>query len=529
MEEKVYARKSSGLVRDISVADALVYNLANMGVLFVFLYTTWGSALYPGAYLPATALVAIPLGLPIALLYAYMSASMPRSGGDYIWVSRILHPAIGFMISLPVAWLLLLSIGFEPLGSFGLGISVMFKGLSIAMNDPNLMNVADMVALPEVILALGVIYTVLLGFLMTRGVRTTMKVQWALFLLSALGGIVYIIALLGVGPTAFKANFNAISGLNYDSVIKTANEAGYSTVFTTSATLIGVVYTFLNLLGYVYSTYVAGEIKDASRARTQLVATTCSLTLLALLMFAIYQVSYYVMGGEFIGAISYLAESGHQAYTLPFEPFLHALVTYATLNPIVIILVGLGFAATPLLAGLAYIFLVVRLFFAWSFDRVMPTSLSKVDDRFHSPYVATIVVIILGIIFDYMWLYVGALGTFILYMTTIWCLGYVVVGIAAIVFPYRKKEIFEASPSFVKAKIGGIPLVSIFGIVTVAVASFLVCSTLVPSFGGSFEPYSFTLNMLPYPVALMIYAISSYYRRKTGIPLEYSFKEIPPV
>ena len=41
-------------------------------------------------------LFAAALGLPMAFLYAMFTQVMPRSGGDYVFNSRILHPAIGF-------------------------------------------------------------------------------------------------------------------------------------------------------------------------------------------------------------------------------------------------------------------------------------------------------------------------------------------------------------------------------------------------------------------------------------------------
>ncbi|RLG06251.1 MAG: APC family permease, partial [Thaumarchaeota archaeon] len=77
-------------------------------------------------------------------------------------------------------------------------------------------------------------------------------------------------------------------------------------------------------------------------------------------------------------------------------------------------------------------------------------------------------------------------------------------------------------------RIGGIPLISIFGIISLAVASFIIYTTLVPTYGGVLDPINLFYNMLIFPVGLVIYFIASLYRRKTGLPLELSFKEIPP-
>ena len=39
------------------------------------------------------------LALPMACVYAYFASAMPRSGGDYVYISRTLHPYLGFLSS----------------------------------------------------------------------------------------------------------------------------------------------------------------------------------------------------------------------------------------------------------------------------------------------------------------------------------------------------------------------------------------------------------------------------------------------
>ncbi len=526
-EGGAYVRRASGLIREISGWDALMYNMASMGVLFVLIYTTWGLALYPGANLPLTALIAIPLGLPLAFTYALFSIAMPRSGGDYVWISRILHPALGFMINFSLVFVLLVAIGIEPSWALQYGIAPLLQSLSIVYGDPGLASLANTVSSPEFVTAVGLVYFILIGLALTRRPRTIMKIKWVLFTITILGALAYILGLLSAGTQTFISNFNSMSGMKYDEVIKAAVKEGYPSTFLWTATMLGIVYTFLNLIGYVFSSYIGGEVKEAQKS--QLISMTGALVIFALLMFVVYQITFSVMGGEFIGGISYLAETGSKAYTLPFpEPFPHTLLVYATSNPVILALANIGVAVTPLLAGFAYIFLITRNIFAWAFDRVVPTSLSKVDERYGSPYVTTILVIILAMIFQALWLYTTVFQ-FVLYITTIIFIGYVVTGITAIIFPYKRKDIYEASPKIVRAKVGGIPVISILGLLTTIISAFVVYATLTPTLGGVMDPNALFLNMLVYPVALIIFAIAYVYRKKTGIPLEYSFKEVPPV
>ena len=62
------------------------------------------AALLPGADFFTGFLIAWIIQLATVLAYLLLSVAMPRSGGDYVWVSRSIHPAVGFMSGW--AWML---------------------------------------------------------------------------------------------------------------------------------------------------------------------------------------------------------------------------------------------------------------------------------------------------------------------------------------------------------------------------------------------------------------------------------------
>src|ERR671937_353374 len=106
-EQSLFVRKATGLVRGWSVRDAFIYaamsiNLITLG-LYIFSFAPFipkGSLLWAiilsGAYLVFQ-----------AITYASLIAAMPRAGGDYVWISRVLGGGIGFVLAVAGWWFIL--------------------------------------------------------------------------------------------------------------------------------------------------------------------------------------------------------------------------------------------------------------------------------------------------------------------------------------------------------------------------------------------------------------------------------------
>ena len=75
-----------------------------VGIVFIVSLSLYA---FPQSNMFLAFLIAIPLvGLGPALLYSMLGAAMPRTGGDYVYVSRVIHPALGFMTN----WLFTLTV-----------------------------------------------------------------------------------------------------------------------------------------------------------------------------------------------------------------------------------------------------------------------------------------------------------------------------------------------------------------------------------------------------------------------------------
>jgi len=109
-----------------------------------------------------------------------------------------------------------------------------------------------------------------------------------------------------------------------------------------------------------------------------------------------------------------------------------------------------------------------------------------------------------------------------------WFIQIAIVAISGIIFPFRRKDIFDRSPPAVTKKVGGVPLISILGVVALALSGWLVYAGFMPSYAGTLNPMFVAFTFGVFVVGAIIYIIASVYRRKTGLPLEMTFTEVPP-
>ena len=114
----LFVRQASGLVRDVSMANALFFNIA----AFVGTAIGWAVAFYAlgpewqGLGISAFAWMAILTGIFcyfLGMIFASLTTAMPRSGGDYVFTSRIISPFLGWIESWTLVGSALTIIGFE--------------------------------------------------------------------------------------------------------------------------------------------------------------------------------------------------------------------------------------------------------------------------------------------------------------------------------------------------------------------------------------------------------------------------------
>ena len=96
------------------------------------------------------------------------------------------------------------------------------------------------------------------------------------------------------------------------------------------------------------------------------------------------------------------------------------------------------------------------------------------------------------------------------------------------VYPYRRKEMFEAGPPSTQRRIGGIPVISILGFLTLAVSVFTEWAVGQAFFSGSLEFSQYAVVGVMAAIPIVIYVWAHNYHKRKGIPLSLQFSQVPP-
>src|SRR5918999_894543 len=531
--QDVFIRQSSGLTRQISPRDALMYSAMNPGLLYALVYIVWAPAFYPGAHMGIGVLFVL-LIFPVAGLYWYFSVSMPRSGGEYIYISRTLHPSLGLFSCFVISITALSWTGQIQDWWIRWGLADAIRSVGISSGSQGWIDVANFIDRPLVRFLIGTAALLLTGWLFLKGAKAMMRISYWAVAFAWLAVLILGFLLVVTGQDGFEERFNQLSGAEYDAILRAGREAGaiFGVAFVP---LIYASITFINLntLGQTFSANLAGEVRGV--AKSQALALFGSLAMQMAIWFALYMLLYGIVGTNFMHSLDsiWVTDSSQLPPTLVHEntssePVPMLLIAFMTGNPILQLLFGVCFivATWVSLAGLG--FAPIRNVFAWSFDRLIPTKFSEITTKYRAPFWAIVAVIAAAEIFLWLGIYSPAYSSAILYSIVAWFIGWIVLGIAGMGFPYRRRELFEAGPPATQRRIGGIPVISILGFLTLAVSVFTQWAVAQPFFESDAEPEPYVTVAAMALAPIVIYLIAHFYHKSRGIPLALQFSQVPP-
>ena len=409
----LFAREATGLVREIGFPLGVIIILSHV----IGLGWQKRAFQFTGPRPMPTDLM--PLGLPaifwaflacgiIVLItgYAagYVAAAMPRSGGGYVTISRVIHPVVGYM----GGWLMYLAEAF----SYGLiGVAVfeaimIFYGIAAAP--------ATISYDPSVLFIGGVVIVWVFAILALLGTKLYGRLLQVLFYIPAAITILFFAMWIAgaMNPSVLAAGVKDAMGATPEAFNTLArntgmtdpkNVAGFFDAF--SFALGGAFWAYM---GWYATTFLAGEVKEANKKLPMVVLTS------GLIIMVVYLLASSLSAIAAMNVAPFTDAAGHKWSF--FQSYAWLSYSGVTVDPKIIpnfisawstgiasfIARGMGLGAISWLIAIAGVlwvandippFLLVasRTFFAMSFDRMMPESFAYVSERWHAPVWSIIV------------------------------------------------------------------------------------------------------------------------------------------
>jgi basic amino acid/polyamine antiporter, APA family len=529
-----YARKATGLVREVSPFSTFVFNMAGQPTaVFLAISVFFLLGAFPGGSIWLGLAMALVVAIVICVCYGLFTSAIPRSGGDYVLVSRVTHPVIGLVSSFFWTSGVILSIAFIALAFVTVGLGPSLTAVGLVSGDDSLVTAGNDLATSENWqFGIGTLLILISAALLAGGWRWTTRIMNGFWVLMMLGlGTVFLV-LLFKSEGGFVNSFNQFAGGitgepdTYNSIIDNAHAEGIDTSpsFSMSNTWpTWAAICSLSIFSWL-SIYISGEVrraKDTTQMKVMSMATLVHIgiaAILALLFFSRF-------GHDFFYAINALSES--ESYPFAAPPIYTFLTSIAGGSTLLAWWLLITFAASFPLLMIPNLTIPVRTLFAWALDGILPSRFARVSARTHAPNYAIALTVILSILVlrwavtngeDFFSVLVEA---FSLQLVTM-----ILIGVAAMLLPYRRPEIWRSSAT--TQRFLGAPIVALAGALTAALLAgifyvYLRYPDLGIDKGQFFRHCAYILG-----AALLTFFIARAARSRQGVDVDKLAAEIPP-
>ncbi len=525
----LYVRQSSGLIREFRPADVFVFNTLGYALgLVLMVVPTFIAGLWPEQNVLLVVLIGTILTLSNALMYGYLAGVMPRSGGDYVYLSRVIHPVAGFTANWGFTWSQFLGLGLYAAFAVNFGIAIALATVGSAIGNDTLVDWSVSVSGDWWVFLLGAGILVVVMLVLSLNTRVIRNLFMIGFIPALLGTFVTLGVLFTTSKEEFVAKFNAFmaenaDGQTYQGIIDQASSSGFSVGDATFwGALLALPLGYWIYIGFTYSAYIGGEVKQASKTQPRMIMATL------LFAFGIYLLAFWryydVVGQDFTNSVVYLGDDSG----IPVSPVLNFFVGLMTGSTVLNVIMGVSFILWNVLLLFVIAMICTRNIFAWSFDGIAPRQLATVGERTHAPWVAAILITIVAVVLLALYVFTSFFTIVVNYIV-IFSVAFWMASFAAIFLPYRRRDLFEQAPEAVKRKILGVPVMTLLGIGNLILFSLILYSSFdTPAFSGPTGNRAIAFVVGIYVSGVVLYYIARAIRQSRGVNLDLLYKEIPP-
>lgn len=525
----LFLRNATGLVKAWSTFDAFIYSFMSVNLVTLALYYGTSSAyLEPGGQLLAAVLFTGIMVSFLIVVYAALVTAMPRTGGDYAWQSRVLGGGVAFVLAVTGWWFILWY--WTPV----YGNILIAEFINPIAATLGWTNVTSFFTSQWGIFVACLLTLAYVSVVVTLGMETYAKIQKVSFWLGMAGIAVVCILLLVYSNSDFQYAFNreatnlfgAKAGA-YQATIAAGATAGASandvTHFELGPSLLIVPFLLFALLWPNWGATLYGEVRGAKEYRKPFFSMFWGLWVTVALVLLLILLINKTMGWQFYNAANAAGATG--PVTIWPNPIMFAgwLVDSHLFQIILLLVMGawfFGWAGTLFLSS-------TRVIFAAAFDRVLPAWAANISATRRVPYGALVLMVVpsIGVSYLYAWNIFG-FKTFVADAALVIAVTFLGTAVAAAVLPWRRKDIYAASP-IARQTIAGIPIITIAAVVTGAFLVFTLWEWFKYTIYGVNDPTSLKFMISMYVLAIVIYVAARIVRKRQGIDLARIHHEIP--
>ncbi len=507
---KIFVRESSGLIKDVSLTDAIMLNLGNLSAGEA-LFESISPYVEKGGVLWLASVLAFVLAIPQIIVYTLMTLKIRRTGGDYVWITRNIHGGLGSILAL--SYLIQSAAFFAIIAFFSASsVNAVLCVIGKLNNNPSLLYLASHIfvnpycspTLDQRLIFYG-ISAVFFGIVIALNIR---KASWGYKLVTGLGMFSILTLVLGIAVIAINASDFSAKIIPFASAFNIPTTTTSKVFFPSDFSIFATLALLPLFALYTYPWINAGPAVSAEFRNAEKVAKL-NIIIASLITFLLVTGAFLEMD----------LVAGYNFNISAYPTFIYNFWTVAIAlagNPALQWIIGLGVILWNFYTLSYGVVMFSRYVFALSFDRVLPEKFSEVN-KYGSPVYAhlldlTITLILLLVPV----LSVSAASS--LYGTTILGAVYLFFGVSAgAIYGFTHKErVLQIAGTFAAGYLAYLAYEAatnpIFGFTTSSGVNMITLTFVVSA----------------YTFAIVVYLASWYKHKKEGIDVSNAFKEIPP-
>lgn len=530
----LFARTATGLVRGVPPRSSLIINFIpghpTQTMVAILLFAL---AVGPGGNPFLAILLVVPMSLAFSYGFGLLTQMIPRSGGDYMLVSRVIHPAIGYVSVFCMTTAGLLSNAFFGLAVVVSGITPLCVSVGLIGGWPGLVSWGQHAGTSKGwLIFFGLVMFAFSGAMQLGGWRWLLRLQNLFFwMVTASLGIVTVV-------TLFQSKGHFVSKFNhfvqdithrpdaYAGTIATALKNGVIVhpSFSLSATLPMIAVFATTAIFSYWSTFVGGELRQASTIKT---ANNMALGgVIPLILVAICTLIFFkTFGSDFLRAANGGGLPAEVATPGTTFFYLSGISVGNTAYTLIIFILYIVF--WPLITYISTL-QQTRAIFTMSFDGVLPKGVTRVN-RYGCPDLALLIALLMAAAV-FVWAVYDQTGFFVVlaYALLVQLNAMALVGLAGVLAPILRPELYRASTS--QKTLLGVPLVQIAGAGAILTCAFVWWAYLhYDQLGANAnlgKLFAWTLG--PAALGAVFYIVLAAVKKSRGTDITLVYREIPP-